>query len=84
MQYIMHTKLIHSESRKAYIFLPPVQHNSRPLRSIDQSTIYTDYKWIMCATFGVCLQFLTLIVFEISEEKKIGKLEKCQKLHLFE
>ena len=41
-------------SRKTFIFSPPVQHNSHPIRSVDQSKFYTGYIWIMCATVGVC------------------------------
>ena len=69
---------IYQNHKNNCIFLPPVQHNSRPLRSVDQYKIYTGHMWIMCAIFIVCFKFLTLSVFEISSTKKIIKLEKYE------
>ena len=36
--------------KKLYILLP-VQHNSRPLRYVDQSKMYTGYMWIIVREF---------------------------------
>ena len=60
-------------TQKFYIFLHLVQHNSRSLRLIDQYKFYTDYMWIMCATFSVWFKFLNLLVFEISGTQISGK-----------
>ena len=51
-----------------FIFIPPVEHNSCLLRSVDQSKM-------MCTTFGVCFKFLTLLD---NRYTKIRNLEKCQ------
>ena len=64
-----------SKSHTNCTFLRPVQHNSCPLRLVDQSNICADYMWIMCATFGVCFKFLTLFVFEMYGTQKSGNLE---------
>ena len=66
------TRKFLSKSQKHCIYLPPVQHKSRSLRLVDQSNIYTGYVWIMCATFGVCFKFPTLLVIDISDKQKSG------------
>ena len=69
------------KSRKISLFFHTVdgwpEWNSGPLGFVDQSKNYTiqvTHEKI-CATFGVCLKFLTLLVFEIS-----GKLHKKKEM----
>ena len=50
----------------------PVEHKSRPLRSVDQSKNYTGYRWKMSATFGVHFRFLILLGFEIYGTQMLG------------
>jgi len=70
-------------TKKMVWYLPPVQHNSRPLRSVDQSTIYTSDMLIMCATFGVCFKNLPILFdFEISGIQKTGKMSKISPLSI--
>ena len=64
-----------SKSRKNCIYSPQVQHNSRLLRSVDQSKLYAGCIWIMLATSGVSFIFLNLLVWDI-QYIKIWKLEK--------
>ena len=58
--------------KKNGTYLPPVQYNSRPLRSVYQFEIYAGYMGIMCPTFDTCLKILTLLVFEILGTQKSG------------
>ena len=61
-----------SNQEKHCTFLPPVQHNSRPLRSVDQFKIITGYISIIRATFVVGFKFQTLLDFETFGEQNSG------------
>ena len=67
---------------KVGIFIPPLQQNSRSLRSIDRSENYTGNIWEMCRIFDVCFIFLSLLVIEIHGKCQIIE-KKNQKFRLF-
>ena len=56
-----------------------VEHNSRPLISVDQSKIYACNTCKICATFGLCFKFLTLLVFKISGTQKSENWKNVRK-----
>ena len=93
-QNLMYLSLIISEKpavkEEIYIFFHPVQHNSRSLRSVDQSTVQgercenTNYSGrSMRATIGVCFRFLTLLVIELYDRKMSGNWKNVKKIVIF-
>ena len=70
-----------SNSWKIGLFFHPVEHNSRPLGSVDQSTKYTGYTWWMCTTIGVWFKYLTLLVMLISLQTIQVTRDKCAQLY---
>ena len=52
-----------NHGKNVYFFLHPVEHNSRPLRSVDRCTNYASYRWKMYATFGDCFKFFYIFQF---------------------
>ena len=75
-----------SKSRKIGLLFHPVEHNSRPLGSVNQSKNYTEYTWTwkFFTTFGVYFKFLTSLVFWVYGTQKLGNKKKCQKIRLLE
>ena len=67
--HISRNFLCQNHERFAYFHLQFRITHSRPLRSVDQSKIYTGCMWIMCATFGIFLYFV-FAVWPISELHK--------------
>ena len=61
------------------LFVYQVEHNPRPLGSIDQFNNYAGFTWTMCTTFNVCFKFSNFISFRkklVHKNQEIGKMSK--------